>query len=127
MLREEPRPSTAEALVADDVPAAAVRFIAVELPELLSITGTVHAGMLDALAAVLGANHVFDDLSERDTKRVAGAIAFEAILAGWAPTDAAAAVTDRAVAAQLDRHSDHDNRMAVGLALHRAGRVLDGS
>jgi predicted transcriptional regulator len=58
---------------------------------------------------------------------VAGVIAFEAILAGYAPTDAAAAVTDRAVAAQLDRQSDRDDRMAVGLALHRAGRVFDGS
>lgn len=30
--------------------AAAVRFLLVELPELLSIAGTVHAGMLEALA-----------------------------------------------------------------------------
>jgi hypothetical protein len=78
-------------------------------------------------AAVLARRTRLRDLSPRDAKRVAGVIAFEAILAGWAPTDAAAAVTDRAVAAQLDRHSDHDDRMAVGLALHRAGRVLDGS
>jgi hypothetical protein len=35
----------------DDVTAAA--FLTVELPELLAIAGTVHAGMLEALAAVL--------------------------------------------------------------------------
>ena len=121
-----PAPETETTPVGDGA-ATAVRLLTVEVPALLAITGTVHAGMLEALAAVLGANHVFDDLLERDTKRVAGAIAFEAILAGWAPTDVAAAVTDRAVAAQLDRHSDHDDRIAVGLALHRAGRVLDGS
>ena len=81
--------------------AAAARFIAVDLPSLLSIAGTVHADLLEALAAVLAASHVFDDLSQRDAKRVTGAIAFEAILSGWAPADAAAVVTDRAVAAQL--------------------------
>jgi hypothetical protein len=104
----------------------AVRLIAVEPSELLGIAGTVHAGMLEALAAVLAANHVFDDLSERNARRVAGAIAFEAIHAGWAMTAAADAVTDRAIAAQLDRGADFDDRMAVGLALHQAARVLGG-
>ncbi len=42
------------------------------------------------------------------------------------PTGALAdAVTDRAIAVQLSRHSDLDDRMAVGLALHRAARVLE--
>lgn len=31
----------------------AAAFLAIELPEMLAITGTVHAGMLDTLAAVL--------------------------------------------------------------------------
>jgi hypothetical protein len=51
--------------------AAPVRFLTVELPELLGITGTVHAATLEALAAVLGNEHVFDDLLEKDAKRVA--------------------------------------------------------
>ena len=46
---------------------------------MLSIAGTVHADMLEAIAAVLAEAHVFDDLSERDARRVAGALAFEAI------------------------------------------------
>jgi len=47
-------------------------------------------------------------------------VAFEAIRADWALTEAAAAVTEWAIAVQLDRRSNLDNRMAVGLALHRA-------
>ena len=94
--------------------AAAAQFLTVEQPELLGITGTAHAGILEALAAVLGASHVFEDLSERDAKRVAGAVAFEAIQAGWVMTAAADAVTDRAIAVQLNQHSDLDDRMAVG-------------
>ena len=64
---------------ADDITAAVVRFLTSELPEVLSIAGTVHADMLEAIAAVLAEAHVFDDLSERDARRVAGALAFEAI------------------------------------------------
>ncbi len=105
--------------------AIVVRFMSIELPELLAITGTVHAGMLDALAAVLADAHVFDGLSDRDARRVAGAIAFEAIHAGWELADAGATVTDRAVATQLDRGADCDDRMAVGLALHRAARLIE--
>jgi len=41
-------------LDADDVPAATERFIAVELPGLLSIANTAPAATLEALAAVLG-------------------------------------------------------------------------
>ncbi|MGO8964998.1 hypothetical protein [Mycobacterium sp.] len=107
----------------DDVTAAAVRFMSTELPKLLAITGTVHAATLEAIAAVLAGGHVFDDLSERDARRVAGNVAFEAIRCGWALDVAAAAVTDRAIAVQLDRASDFDNRMAVGIALHRTARV----
>jgi len=40
----------------------AVRFLAVELPELLGITGTVIAGAVEALAAVLADAHTFDRL-----------------------------------------------------------------
>lgn len=40
-------------------------------------------------------------------------------------TAAADAVTDRAIAMQLDRRSDFDDRMAVRLALHRAAAVLE--
>jgi hypothetical protein len=36
---------------------AAVRFLSIELPELLGITDTVHAAALDALAAVLADAH----------------------------------------------------------------------
>jgi hypothetical protein len=104
-----------------------VRFLTGELPEVLSIAGTVHADMLEAIAAVLAEAHVFDDLSERDARRVAGALAFEAIHTGWGVMTAAAdAVTDRAIAVQLDRRSDLDDRMAVGLALHRAARRREG-
>jgi len=45
--------------------------------------------------------------------------------AGWALTDAAAAVTDRAIAVQLDRGADFEDKMAVGLALHGAAAVLE--
>jgi hypothetical protein len=110
----------------DDFAASAVRFIAVELPELLGIIGTVHAGMLEAIAAVPGA-HVFDDLSPADANRVAETVAFEVIRCDWALVDAADAVTDRAIAVQLDRGAGVDDRMAVGLALHRAARVLEAS
>jgi hypothetical protein len=61
---------------------------------------------------------VFDGLSERDAKRVVGAIAFEAIRSGWVMTAAADTVTDQAIAVQLNRHSDLEDRMAVELALH---------
>jgi hypothetical protein len=98
--------------------------VSIELPEILSITGTVYAATLEALAAVLADAHVFDDLSPVDANRVAETVAFEVIRCDWALIDAAAAVTDRAIAVQLDRHSDCDDRMAVGLALHRAARVL---
>jgi hypothetical protein len=37
----------------DDVASIAVRFLTVELPELLDVTRTAHAGVLEALAAVL--------------------------------------------------------------------------
>lgn len=103
---------------------AAVRFMSIELVELLGITDTAEAGALEALAAVLGDTHVFDLLSPADANRVAEAVAFEAIRYDWALVDAAAAVTDRAIAVQLDRRSDFEDRMAVGLALHRAARVF---
>jgi hypothetical protein len=107
----------------DDIPAA-VRFLTVELPQLLGITGTVHAGALEALAAVLAEAHVFDDLSPADANRVAETVAFEVIRCDWALIDAAAVVTDRAIAVQQDRGADFDDRMAVGLALHHAAGVL---
>jgi len=59
-----------------------------------------------------------------DANRVAETVAFKVIRCDWALVDAADAVTDRAIAAQLNRHSDLDDRMAVGLALRRA-RVLE--
>ncbi|MGO9153090.1 hypothetical protein [Mycobacterium sp.] len=101
----------------------AVRFLTVELPELLGITGTAHA-TLEALAAVLADAHVFDDLSPTDANRVAETVALEVIRCDSALTDAADAVTDRAIAVQLDWGADLDDRMAVGLALHRAARAL---
>jgi hypothetical protein len=58
--------------------------------------------VLETLAATLADAHVFDDLSPADTTRVAETVAFEAIRADWALAGAAAAVTDRAIAAQLD-------------------------
>ena len=58
---------------------------------------------------------------------MAETVAFEVISCDWALADAADAVTDRAITAQLDRRSDLDDRMAVGLALHRATRVLEES
>jgi len=111
-----PEPSSA------DAPAAAARFLTVELLELL---GIVDAAALEALAAVLADAHVFDDLSPADANRVSELIAFEAVGAGWALADAAAAVTDRAIAVQLNRRSDLDDTVSVGLALHRAARVLE--
>jgi hypothetical protein len=83
--------------------AAAVAFLTVELPELLGITGTAHAGALEACAAVLVDVHFFDDLSPADANRVAETVAFEAISADWALADVAYAVTDRAIAVQLGR------------------------
>lgn len=77
-----------------------------------------------ALAAVLADAHVFD-LSPADAHRAAETVAFEPIRAGWVLADAADAVTDRAIAAQLDRDTRLRRRMAVGLALHRAARVLE--
>jgi hypothetical protein len=47
------------------------------------LNGAVHAGALEALSAVLAGGQVFKDLSSRDVKRVAGAVASEAIYAGW--------------------------------------------
>jgi hypothetical protein len=63
---------------------AAVRFMSIELPELFGITDTVHAGALDALAAVLADAHVFDDLSPAHAKRVGETVAFEVIRCDWA-------------------------------------------
>ena len=105
----------------------AAAFLTVELPELLGITGTAHADALEALAAVLADAHISDDLPPADANRVAETVALEVIRCGWALADAADAVTDRAIAPQLDRRSDLDDRMAVGLALHRAARVLEES
>jgi len=96
---------------------AAVRFMSIELPELLGITDTVHAGALDALAAVLADAHVLDDLSPAHAKRVGETVAVEVIRCDWALVDAPGVVTDRAIAAQLDRDADLDDSMAVGLAL----------
>jgi hypothetical protein len=75
----------------------AVVFLTVELPELLGIIDTAHAGALEALAAVLADGHVFDDLSPADANRVAETVAFEAIRCDWALAAAADAVTDRAI------------------------------
>jgi hypothetical protein len=68
--------------------------------------------------------HVFDDLSPADANRVAETVAFEVVRCDWALVDAADAVTDRAIVVQLDRGADFDDRMAVGLAMHRAARAL---
>jgi hypothetical protein len=106
---------------------AVIAFLTVELPELLGIADAAEAAALEALAAVLTGAHVFDDLSPADANRVAETVAFEVIRCDWALDVAAAAVTDRAIAVQLDRHSDLDDRMAVGLALHRAARVIEQS
>jgi hypothetical protein len=48
-----------------DVAAATVQLLAVELPEIMAITG---AGMLDGLAVVLAEAHVFDGLLERNAR-----------------------------------------------------------
>jgi hypothetical protein len=104
---------------------AAVAFLTVELPELLGIADTAQAATLEALAAVLADAHVFDLLSPADANRVGETVAFEAIRCDWALDVAAAAVTGRAIAVQLDRGADFDDRMAVGLALHRTARVLE--
>jgi hypothetical protein len=108
----------------DDDITSAVRFLAVELPELLGLTGTVHTSVLEALAAVLADAHAFDDLSPADATRVAEVVAFEAIRADLALADATARITDRAIAVQLDRGSDLDD-MGCGLALHRAAAALE--
>jgi hypothetical protein len=104
---------------------AAVRLVTIELPSLLGITDTAEAGALEALAAADA--HVFDDLSEPDARRVAETASLEVIRCDWALVDAADAVTDRAIAVQLDRGADLDDRMGVGLALHRAAALLEGS
>jgi hypothetical protein len=46
------------------------------------------------------------------------------IRVNWVLADAAAAVTELAIAVQQDRSAGED-RMAIGLALHRAARVLE--
>ncbi|MGO9155238.1 hypothetical protein [Mycobacterium sp.] len=103
----------------------AVAFLTDELPALLGITGTALAAALEGLAAVLAGAHVFDDLSPADAHRVAEVVALEVIRCDWELADAVAAITDRAIEVQLDRRSDLDDRMAIGLALHRAARVLE--
>ena len=92
--------------------------------ELLGLTAPCTPACSKALAAVLADAHVFD-LSPADAHRAAETVAFEPIRAGWVLADAADAVTDRAIAAQLDRDTRLRRRMAVGLALHRAARVLE--
>jgi hypothetical protein len=110
--------------IPDTTAAIAVRFMSIELPELLGITDTVIAAALEALAAVLGDAHVFDDLSPADTNRVGETVAFEVIRCDWALDAAAAAVTDHANEVLTDRRSDLDDRMMAGIALHRAARAL---
>ncbi len=102
----------------DDFAGSAVAFLTIDL--LHGITDTAEADALEVLAAVLAGAHVLDDLSPADAYRVAETVAFEAIRCDWALADAAGAVTDRAIAAQLDRGADLDDRMEVGIALHRA-------
>ncbi len=116
--------SAADDGLLDVAAAAAVRLLTIELVDLLAIDGTAHADALEALAAVLVDAHVFDDLSPADANRVAETVALEAIRGDWALAAVAAVVTDRAIATHLDRHSDLDDRMAVGLALHRTAAVL---
>ena len=112
----------------DDDTAAAVRFMSIKLPKLLAVTGTVHAGMLEANAAVLAGNHVFDDLSEPDAKRVAGDVGLEVIRSDFALSDPADAIDDRANEVLVDRRGGWDARSAAGLAMHRAARALqDGT
>lgn len=102
----------------------AALFLSRDLPDLLDITGNVNAMLPEVLAAVLTQQHVFDGLSERDAKWRGEHSPGRPSWPGQALADAAAAVTERAIAAQPDRNSDFDDRMAVGLALHRAARVL---
>ena len=87
-----------------DVAAAAVasRLIAKDLPALLGIAGTVHTGMTRSRSP--RCEHVFDDLSDRDARRPAGAPSFEAVRrrnrrnAPHIGLFATPAVTDRAIA-----------------------------
>ncbi len=100
-----------------------MRLLTVELPEILSITGTVHAATLEALAAVLlGAMCSMTSRSATPDESPAPSPS-RPIHAGWMMTAAAAAVTDRAIAVHLDRGANFDNRMAAGLALHRTAAV----
>jgi hypothetical protein len=80
-------------------------------PSCSASPGTAHA--LEALAAVLGANHVFDDLSERDAGRVAGNLTFDVIRAGFDLTAAADAITDWADEVLVDRRGGWDDRSAA--------------
>jgi len=92
----------------------------VELPTLLSITDTAHAGEALGCGVLIDA-HVFDDLSPADANQVA---VTPSPSRPSAPTGRwltpAEAVAERAIVVQLDPGADRDHRMAVGLALHRA-------
>jgi hypothetical protein len=53
----------------------------------------------------------------------AGAIAFEAIHAGWVMADAATRSPTGRSRCSSTGHSDFDDRIAVGLTLHRAAAM----
>jgi hypothetical protein len=75
---------------------------------------------------VLGDRNVFQELTERDARQVAGVVAWASILQRRAGADAAPAVTERATAAQTRADGiSWDDRGAAELALHSAAGVLE--
>ncbi len=82
---------------------------------------------LGNLAVTLAYDHVWDGLTDADAQRVAERVGIEMIRSAFLPEfrgEAVERITARADDALADRA--FDDRVAAGLALHRAARILGG-
>lgn len=108
---------------------AAAAFLCVGLPDTLGVESAALAALLDGLATTLDEAAVFDRLHRDDVQRVAGSLAWIAVLGPDAPSRSAVEVSDAAFTLSVRARSGLDgrewrDRRAVGAAFDKASTVL---